>query len=354
MGIAPRLESGEKLQEVLREKFNRMAEEVEALGKLESDSGLIAIDDMGSGKVIRWTGPRYFDTGGGAAAEGYSGAFAVRTEAVTDSNGSTTRWKATVYDSSNASSNYAGTLHVRFPGTVGSLDARAAVGIVSDSDEWIPAGSSSSSSNDDSFEDVAGKSVYLLARVYRDFAEGAWRMETRFAAALSTTELETYDADEMTYWKRLATVDTEGNVTQKHLCGDVTWRIEGAFNAFRVACHDGTVAVFDAGDPDSGVAGLIAIGSTSYDVSAWESADALGKDIYATVRAADDDESGVEGQTSDGNYVIAIEAAANSSDLSIYRNSASWSRRLATVDSNGHVQQIHPGGDLEIPTARWT
>lgn len=359
MGIAPRLESGEKLQEVLREKFNRMAEEVEALGRLESDSGLIAIDDMGSGKVIRWTGPRYFDAGGGSAG-GYAGPFAVRAEAVEEESsgesggaGAAKRFKATVYDSANPSATHAGRIRVRLPGASGSTVAGVRAGIVPETDEdgWIS--EDSETTEEAAFADVAGKRIYLIARVFRDFDEGLWRVETRFEAASNEDLLSCHGADETTCWTELASVDSEGNVEQRHLYGDIAWNVEGAFGTFRVLCRNGTAVVFDAGSPSSGEAGRIAIGSTAYYVDVREFGDAPGKEIHLTVRAAEEDET-AEGLTSDGKYVIAIEAVAGTGDLSTYGNPAAWSRRLATIDANGSVRQVHQGGDLEIPTARWT
>ena len=52
--IVPRLESGENLFEVLREKFNALADAVEQLDKLASASPLLDVLDTGAGKLIRW------------------------------------------------------------------------------------------------------------------------------------------------------------------------------------------------------------------------------------------------------------------------------------------------------------
>ena len=55
--IVPRLESGENLFEVLREKFNALAEAVERLDRLASASPILDVVDIGTGKLIRWNGP---------------------------------------------------------------------------------------------------------------------------------------------------------------------------------------------------------------------------------------------------------------------------------------------------------
>ena len=47
--ITPRLESGENLFEVLREKFNALAEAVDRLDKLASASPLLDVVDTGAG-----------------------------------------------------------------------------------------------------------------------------------------------------------------------------------------------------------------------------------------------------------------------------------------------------------------
>ena len=78
--IVPRLESGENHFEVLREKFNALADAVDRLDKLASASPLLDVVDTGAGKLIRWNGPD--PEPGGAASEpavvsGYAGAFAV-------------------------------------------------------------------------------------------------------------------------------------------------------------------------------------------------------------------------------------------------------------------------------------
>ena len=64
--IVPRLESGENLFEVLREKFNALAEAVEQLDKLASASPLLDVLDTGAGKLIRWNGPEPENTGAAA------------------------------------------------------------------------------------------------------------------------------------------------------------------------------------------------------------------------------------------------------------------------------------------------
>jgi|GEM_PF-6017844 len=80
--VIPRLEYGENLTEVIRERFNLLAEAVEQCGRLEGDGVHIAVDDTGYGKIIRWTGQEGICGGrnGGAASGGtavYAGPFAV-------------------------------------------------------------------------------------------------------------------------------------------------------------------------------------------------------------------------------------------------------------------------------------
>ncbi len=77
--IIPRLESGENIFEVLREKFNTLAEAVEQLDKLASGSPLLDVVDTGAGKLIRWNGPDPENGGAGGTEttvpSGYAGAF---------------------------------------------------------------------------------------------------------------------------------------------------------------------------------------------------------------------------------------------------------------------------------------
>ena len=79
--IVPKLESGENLFEVLREKFNALADAVEQLDKLASASPLLDVLDTGAGKLIQWNGPAPENAGAAATAptvsQGYAGAFAV-------------------------------------------------------------------------------------------------------------------------------------------------------------------------------------------------------------------------------------------------------------------------------------
>ena len=104
--IVPRLESGENLFEVLREKFNALADAVEQLDRLASGSPLLEVLDTGAGKLIRWNGPE--PDGAGAASETavpaqYAGAFAVRLSGGTS---------AQVFDGSNPAGEYAGSIRI--------------------------------------------------------------------------------------------------------------------------------------------------------------------------------------------------------------------------------------------------
>lgn len=367
MGFAPRLEPGDMLQDVLREKFNRLAEEVESLGKLESDSGLIAVDDMGTGKMIRWTGPKHLEFSQAVPRRKYFGAFAVAVEAVrkTGSDGAeTTEFKATVLNSMDPDSGRAGILTFRLPGATSSVQTEIPETVVtklpqeSDGGEETDSGSESAG---EEFENVAGKWIYLVATLHRGKKEEnsstfAWRIDRRFEAAVSDSSLSCRNADDMTYWKRLAFVNEDGSVVQEHLTGNIEVPMTGYFNSFKVACFDGTVSVYDGGDVANGFAGNLTIGERSYGVKTWESADALNREIHLVVRAAseDDQESLPSGaQLLDDKYVVRIEAASGSSDLSTDGNPASWHRLLGRVDAKGNVRQVHCVGDVEIPIARW-
>lgn len=103
----PRLESGENMFEVLREKFNALADAVEQLDKLASASPLLDVLDTGAGKLIRWNGPVPENTGAAAAetpaAPGYAGAFAVELVGGTS---------ARVFNGANPSGEYAGEIRI--------------------------------------------------------------------------------------------------------------------------------------------------------------------------------------------------------------------------------------------------
>ena len=105
--IVPRLESGENLFEVLREKFNALADAVEQLDKLASASPLLDVLDTGAGKLIRWNGPDPENAGaavsGTTAAAGYAGAFAVELVGGTS---------ARIFNGSNPSGAYAGAIRI--------------------------------------------------------------------------------------------------------------------------------------------------------------------------------------------------------------------------------------------------
>ncbi len=105
--IIPRLESGENLFEVLREKFNALADAVEQLDKLASASPLLDVLDTGAGKLIRWNGPEPENPGAAAsetpAAPGYAGAFAVELVGGTS---------ARIFNGANPSNEYAGEIRI--------------------------------------------------------------------------------------------------------------------------------------------------------------------------------------------------------------------------------------------------
>jgi hypothetical protein len=180
--ITPRLESGENLFEVLREKFNALAETVDRLDKLASASPLLDVVDTGVGKLIRWNGPEPGDAGaapaGALAVTGYAGAFAV------ELNGGTA---ARIFNAASPSGEYAGEI------AIGSTRHNMPTGTVS-----ITPGQAAS--------------VYLT--VYWD--PGISAMMYAFATTLSGTVTGAQG-----WYRKLATVSSSGAVTQVHFGGDI-------------------------------------------------------------------------------------------------------------------------------------
>ena len=117
--IVPRLESGENIFDVLREKFNARADAVAQLDKLASASPLLDVVDTGAGKLIRWNGPEPGDTGAApvetVATAGYAGAFAVEVVGGT---------AARIFNGAASTGEYAGEI------TIGSMHRNISVGTV--------------------------------------------------------------------------------------------------------------------------------------------------------------------------------------------------------------------------------
>ena len=182
--IVPRLESGENLFEVLREKFNALADAVERFDRLASASPLLDIVDIGTGKLIRWNGPEP-GTEGAAPAEpvavsGYAGAFAVELVGGTS---------ARIYNAAEPAGEYAGeirigtTLHNMPVGTVAVTPGTAA-------------------------------EIYLT--VYYDATATPPALVYGFAKTLSAAVTGAQG-----WYRTLARVSPSGTVTQAHLGGDI-------------------------------------------------------------------------------------------------------------------------------------
>ena len=179
--ITPRLESGENLFEVLREKFNALADAVDRLDKLASASPLLDVVDMGEGKLIQWNGPT--PEPGGAAAEpvivsGYAGSFAV--ELV----GGTT---ARIFNGADPSGEYAGEI------------------VVGTTHHNMPAGSVPITPGEPS-------EIYLTVH----YNTGTSAMVYAYATTLSASV-----TDAQGWYRKLAFVSAAGAVTQVHFGGDV-------------------------------------------------------------------------------------------------------------------------------------
>lgn len=176
--ITPRLESGENLFETLREKFNALAEAVDQLGKLESDTPLLDVVDTGAGKLIRWNGsePEPAAAGETTIATGYAGPFCV------ELTGTTT---ARVFDGSNPQSVNAGTI------TVGT--ARHS----------MPAGTITVS---------AGSVVYLTVRYDATEDSLVYSYATSLSSAVEGPQ---------GWYKALAQIGQDGKPRQVHFSGDV-------------------------------------------------------------------------------------------------------------------------------------
>ena len=182
--IVPRLESGENLFEVLRDKFNALADAVEQLDKLASATPLLDIVDVGAGKLIRWNGPDP-GTAGAAPAEpvvvsGYAGAFAVELIGGT---------AARIHNAAAPDGAYAGEIRI------GNITHNMPVGI-------LPV------------EQGTADDIYLT--VYYDAAAANPALVYGFAKTLSAPVTGVQG-----WHKKLAHVSSNGTVTQLHLGGDI-------------------------------------------------------------------------------------------------------------------------------------
>ena len=182
--IVPRLESGENLFEVLREKFNALAEAVEQLDKLASASPLLDVLDTGAGKLIRWNGPEPENTGAAApetpVAPGYAGAFAVELVGGTS---------ARVFNGSNPSDEYAG--EIRIGNAVHNMRAGS-----------VPV--------------LSGQSAEIYLTVHYDTTATPPALVYGFANSLSASVTGAQG-----WYRTLAKVSSTGTVTQVHLGGNI-------------------------------------------------------------------------------------------------------------------------------------
>ena len=178
--IVPRLESGENLFEVLREKFNALADAVDRLDKLASASPLLEVVDTGAGKLIRWNGadPGPAGTAAPAAVSGYAGAFAVELTGETS---------ARIFNAADPSGEYAGEI------VVGSLHHNMPVGTVQ-----LTPGTASD--------------VYLT--VY--YNTGTSALTYAFATTLSASVTGARG-----WYRKLAVVSSAGTLTQVHFGGNI-------------------------------------------------------------------------------------------------------------------------------------
>ena len=182
--IVPRLESGENVFEVLREKFNAMAEAVEQLDKLASASPLLDVLDTGAGKLIRWNGPEPENTGAASAetevVTEYAGAFAVKLTGGTS---------ARIYNGSNPSGAYAGEIRIG--------------NVIHD----MPTGT---------VHVTPGQSAEIYLTVYYDPTASPPTFVYGFANSLSAPVTGAQG-----WYRTLANVSSAGIVTQVHLSGNV-------------------------------------------------------------------------------------------------------------------------------------
>ena len=182
--IVPRLESGENLFNVLREKFNALAEAVEQLDKLASATPLLDVLDTGAGKLIRWNGPEPENTGTAASetpvVSGYAGAFAVELVGGTS---------ARVFNGSNPYDEYAG--EIRIGNVIHSMPTGS-----------VPV--------------ISGQTAEIYLTVYYDSTAMPPTLVYGFATSLSASVTGSQG-----WYRTLAKVGSTGTVTQVHLGGNI-------------------------------------------------------------------------------------------------------------------------------------
>ena len=178
--ITPRLESGENLFEVLREKFNALADAVDRLDKLASASPLLDVIDTGEGKLIRWNGPD--PEPGGATSEpeasGYAGAFAVELVGGTS---------ARIFNAGDPNGEYAGEI------------------VVGTTHHNMPAGTVQITQGEPS-------DVYLTVHYNTGISALVYAFATTLSASVTGAQ---------GWYRKLAVVSAAGTVTQVHFGGDV-------------------------------------------------------------------------------------------------------------------------------------
>lgn len=182
--IVPRLDTGENLFEVLREKFNALADAVEQLDRLASASPFLDIVDTGAGKLIQWNGPEPGTDGAAPSkqtvASGYAGAFAVEIVGGTS---------ARIYDATAPNGQYAG--EIRIGNTIHNM----------------PVGT---------LQIEPGTAAEIYLTVYYDAEAASPALVYAFSKTLSepVTGIQGW-------YKKLAHVSATGVVTQEHLSGDI-------------------------------------------------------------------------------------------------------------------------------------
>lgn len=178
--ITPRLESGENLFEVLREKFNALAEAVDRLDELASASPLLDVVDTGAGKLIRWNGPEPEDACAArtAVTAGYSGAFAVELVGGTS---------ARIYNAADPTGEYAGEI------------------VVGSDHHNMPAGT---------VQITPGTAAGVYLTVY-------WNPGTSAMAYAFATTLSNSATGAQGWYRKLAAISASGIVTQVHFGGNI-------------------------------------------------------------------------------------------------------------------------------------
>ena len=179
--IVPRLDSGENIFDVLREKFNALADAVAQLDKLASASPLLDVIDTGAGKLIRWNGPEPESPGEvrtTATASGYAGAFAVVLEGGT---------AARICNGADPTGNYAGEI------------------VIGSTHHNMPAGT---------LPVVPGEAADVYLTVHYD--SGTSSLAYSFAKTLSNAV-----SGAQGWYRKLASVSEAGSVTQVHLGGNI-------------------------------------------------------------------------------------------------------------------------------------